>query len=459
MALGAVSSASDCGPPARVEGGEPDPKSLCAVHGDGSTLLTRGLGCLAILSAIPLILAFRWVNFTLDADLYGFAFSIFGYAPRHPQIIFASFGVAAALILAAAAVACAANTPGLCASLGSLLVLVMFWAYLRVAVGDAQLLVALARQSDWWLIIAGHPQPFARVEPGVWSQLAFDTLSDRLISGWYYLGLGWYFAVISGLLIAVWPVASGQVTRTWAGVVTMVVSIVLLTAGSLLKPALAQRSFVSAVNFEAAGDLLEAKEEYRNAVDLDPWYALNSRIYERMGALDAASGRIDTPEYKVYQAERIFARNQGTGSVWELDSAVLDYDSVAETSGTIAVAAKMRAGDMRVLYGMHLFQDGAFGSAVALWNAALIHEPDNWLAAYYLTLGYPAVNGYRDLAELCERFLVRCRDPLTTGVFYNSLGAAQIEIGEKDAGHRNFYTSYKDDYLNNRAAITSLIGP
>jgi hypothetical protein len=106
-----------------------------------------------------------------------------------------------------------------------------------------------------------------------------------------------------------------------------------------------------------------------------------------------------------------------------------------------------------------LFEAGSFGAAVAEWTEVLRREPDNWLAAYYLTLGYPTINSYRELAQMSERFLANCGDPLTVGVFYNSLGKAQSHLDELDSGHASYYTSYKLDYINNNSAVHSLIGP
>jgi hypothetical protein len=412
----------------------------------------------AILLTIPLVLAFRWINFTLDKDLYGFGFAISGYSPTHPSFCIGSFGVLAAAILLAAAIAYALDIPLICYCSGFLLLLVMFWAYLRVAVGDAPLLIALARQSDWWLIIAGHPRPTARLEPGVWSQLPFDTLCDRLISGWYYLGLGWYLGVFVGIAVLSRGVATHYVRLSVAASMSGTI-IGLLAVVFLSKPILAERRFISAMNLESRGQLLRAKDQYRKTMSLDSWYALNSRLYERIGALDEALGQRSSLEYRIYEAEQIFAGNQSAGSIGQLDLAIKYYDSVAETDGLIATAAKMRAADLRIWYGAQLFHDGSFGSAVALWTAALNREPDNWVAAYYLTLGYPTINGYRNLEELSERFLLRCRDPLTVGMFYNSLGMAQMQLGQTEASRRSFYASYHYDYLSNRTAVMSLIGP
>src|SRR5262249_31508438 len=156
--------------------------------------------------------------------------------------------------------------------------MLMLLAYMRVAIGDPRLMVALARQSDWWLILAGHPQPFARVEPGIWTQLAFDTLPDRLIAGWYYLGFGWYAGLLSGTAI-VWASLSMRKCRVRLreGCIVIAIAIAIISH-FLIGPLLAQRQFALAVRCEASGDLRVARENYRDAIRLDPWFNLNSRF-------------------------------------------------------------------------------------------------------------------------------------------------------------------------------------
>jgi hypothetical protein len=155
----------------------------------------------------------------------------------------------------------------------------------------------------------------------------------------------------------------------------------------------------------------------------------------------------------------IFDHDQGPGSIWQLEVAIHECDQIAQSERAIANAAKMRANEMRAFYGLHLFQAGSFGAAVTVWEDLLSQEPDNWLAAYYLTLGYPTTSDYRGLARISERFLTECGDPLTTGILYDSLGKAQMHFGDFDGSHASYYSSYKLDYMNNNAAIRSLVGP
>ena len=421
--------------------------------------VNRLWGAALTLSAIPAVVLPRWVNFTLDRDLPGYAFSLRGYIPSHSTMSWASFGIVAAVILLVAAVSRLLARPSIVFWSGAALLLLVLVAYLRVAVGDAHLLVALARQSDWWLVLAGHPQSFARVEPGVWSQLVFDTLADRLVSGWYYLGFGWYIGLLSGFGLFLAPVVSGSYDLTLAKVSVLCGAVVLLGGLYLSRPLQAQHQFKLAIRCETMGQLRVARDHYHRAIALDPWLSLNTRFHQRIGAIDAALGETHTNAYKLFQAEQIVDDNQGTGSIWDLDSAIRNCDEVARSGESIAFAAELRAVDIRILYGLHLFQEGSFASAVAYWEQALSLEPNNWLAAYYLTLGYPATGQYRELARLCLRLLPQCQDPLTIGLMNNSLGAAYMELGQLDQSHQSFYASYKLDYLNNRTAITSLFGP
>src|SRR5271167_4380089 len=114
---------------------------------------TSWLWLAGITFAITISVGFRWVNFTLDRDLYGFGFSIVRYAHSHSAVVLDSFGIVAVVILMGAAAAIIVHRPDLLGLLGALLILLAFWAYLQVALGDSQLLLVLARQSDWWLII------------------------------------------------------------------------------------------------------------------------------------------------------------------------------------------------------------------------------------------------------------------------------------------------------------------
>jgi tetratricopeptide (TPR) repeat protein len=417
------------------------------------------LGAITLVLCLVPLLVFRWVDFSLSRELYGYAFSIFGYAREHPSFIAGSFGVIAAVLFIAGAAAIILRKPNIQCTVATALFVILEWAYLRLSLGDSNLLVELLRQSNSWLIIVGLPAPSATVEPGVWHHLYFDTIADRLVLGWYYLGLGWYVALIATAYLFVNGVR--ELSRRLVGrILTVFLACTLiLVAFFLYGPVRAEQAFVAAVRKQSEGRPMEAIELYRQAMDLDTWYSWNPQIYGRIGQAYASLGRTDTPEYAIYDAERIFAQNQGKAFIGDLPYAIDQYELVASAGGKIGVVARMRADDIRLTYGLHLFQVGAFGSAVREWESVLRTEPYNWLAAYYVGLGYPSLNQYPSLLEVSQRFLAECGDPVAIGIFSNRLGDAHTRLGDLDTAHRDYFKSYHIDYTRNRAGISALVGP
>ena len=164
-----------------------------------------------------------------------------------------SFGIVTAALLLLAVAAGLLARPRVECALGAAASVLLVWAYMRVSVGDTRLLLEAFRQSDWWLTIVGSPPSTAIVDPAVWRQLNFDTLSDRLFSGWQYLGLGWY----AGLTAALCTFAGGASVlgaRGTARIATIAVaSIMALALFFLYRPIMAQQTFGAAMRAQTEG--------------------------------------------------------------------------------------------------------------------------------------------------------------------------------------------------------------
>ena len=421
--------------------------------------VNRWTGACAILLCVPLLFKFRWVNFPLSDDLYGGAFSLSGYAAIHPGFTFASFGALAAAALILASVFCALQRPlWQCLMAGALFVLLSS-AYLQVAVGDARLLIEVSRQSDWFRSIVAGQSPGSHPEVELWQRLAFDTVGDRLYTGWYYLGLGWYFGLLAA--IAIFVAGARAIDARYAGAIaTLTLSSSAIVAFLfLLQPLRAQRAFEIAAAAESNARSEDAISAYANAMRLDAWYMLNPRIHERIGAAYTILQHSYEPDVSVYRSERTFDRYRQDAATGELPAAIDDYDQLSSRSGALGIVAAWRAGDIGVIYGLHLFQGGAFAAAVQAWEQALRKDPDNWLAAYYLMMGYPQVGHYREMAAVSQRFIDKCADPVALGAFYQALGDAQTWMGAPGIGHQAYYDSYYYDYHFNRRGLASLIDP
>ena len=421
--------------------------------------IDRWTGFSAILLCVPLVLIFRWVNFVLSDDLYGGAFSLFGYTPIHPHFTFASFGVIAAAILMLAAMFCALRRPLWQCLMAGALFLLLAYAYLQVAVGDPRLAIEAARQSDWFLWIVAGQSPGNHPETELWQKLAFDTVGDRLYTGWFYLGLGWYLGLLAA--IAMFVAAARSIdTRYARRIATLtLLSTAALAVLLLVRPFRAERAFEVAAQAQADARYEYAITSYGDAMRMDSWYGLNPRIHERIGAAYTILQRVNEPDAVVYRSELTIDRYREDAATGDLPRAIADYDLLSTRDDAIGIIARWRAADVGVIYGLHLFQGGAFGPAVRAWEQVLQKDPDNWQAAYYLTMGYPQVGRYREMAAVSQRFIDHCADPVALGAFYLALGDAQTWMGTFGTGHEAYYKSYYYDYSFNPRGLSSLSNP
>jgi hypothetical protein len=428
----------------------------------------RSLGCAALLMLIPAVLLAWWVAFPLSRELRGLAFSISGYSPGHPPVVPTSFGVLAAIVLVLAAVACLPEKPSsyLCAAGGGLL-LIAFWAFLKVALGDAGLLVALAREAESgqaaYLFSTQYTLPIFANEPTVWTQISFATIGNRLISAWYFMGLGWYVTLTTALALLVVGAHSGGSRGTRWVMGTVVLCVVLLAVLFLWNPVAAQRAITRAAWAEAHGRREDAIADYRRAMRLDGWHARNVGVYQRIGAIDAGLGRTSTAEYRIYYAEDLVAQIQPFAAIpqsvtiGQLPEAIAVYDGLAAGGSSISELARTRAAELWTEYGLHLFAAGAFGSAVDAWEKALAREPGMWLASFYLTRGYFVVGRYRDAAELAK-VVAATSDPVWFAILSCNIGDAHTRMGDLDFGHRAYFNAYDLDYFMDDRALYSLFG-
>ena len=421
--------------------------------------IDRWTGFSAILLCVPLVLIFRWVNFVLSDHLYGGAFSLFGYTPIHPHFTFASFGVIAAAILMLAAMFCALRRPLWQCLMAGALFLLLAYAYLQVAVGDPRLAIEAARQSDWFLWIVAGQSPGNHPETELWQKLAFDTVGDRLYTGWFYLGLGWYLGLLAA--IAMFVAAARSIdTRYARRIATLtLLSTAALAVLLLVRPFRAERAFEVAAQAQADARYEYAITSYGDAMRMDSWYGLNPRIHERIGAAYTILQRVNEPDAVVYRSELTIDRYREDAATGDLPRAIADYDLLSTRDDAIGIIARWRAADVGVIYGLHLFQGGAFGPAVRAWEQVLQKDPDNWQAAYYLTMGYPQVGRYREMAAVSQRFIDHCADPVALGAFYLALGDAQTWMGTFGTGHEAYYKSYYYDYSFNPRGLSSLSNP
>ncbi|MBV8358405.1 MAG: hypothetical protein JO189_10775, partial [Deltaproteobacteria bacterium] len=304
--------------------------------------------------------------------------------------------------------------------------------------------------------------PGIAIEPDLWPQLSFDTVQDRLVSAWYFLGLGWYVAAVCGFGIFRVGIRSSNRGSSKVVKTLTLVPLAAVTWWFTTEPVAAQRSLVKAVNVAGEGRAAQAITLYNQAIRLDGWYARDLRMYERIGAIDAQFGRKSTADFYVHYAETMLSQNEDILAETQppiegFRAAIGIYDKLAE-NGRICALARMRAVELMTEYGAQLFATGAFGSAVYAWQQALARDPDMWLAKFYLSRGYLAVGDYEKATHEARGLLENTSDPVLRSVLFIDLGDAYTELGDLKSAHLAYYKSYILNYDVNQRGLASLIG-
>ncbi len=119
---------------------------------------------------------------------------------------------------------------------------------------------------------------------------------------------------------------------------------------------------------EARGDLDGAEREYRRAMRLDGWQALNIDNYARSAAWMRRAAR-DTPEYHVYHAQLPSTQVDVTASLGELER-------VRTEDRTMGRVIRRREAELYTQYARQLHALAAYGAAVSASENALERDPD-----------------------------------------------------------------------------------
>lgn len=415
----------------------------------------KWIGVVALLLCLPAALLLGWVGFPLSPVLQGVGFHFIGHSHAGARAIPVSYGaLAAAIILFAADARRRENFDQLYWA-GLALTTLVAAAPLQVAFADPALLKRLADEADWakaamQFSLRSLP-PNLGPEEETWGLLSLTTVTDRLSAGWYFMALGWYVTLAAGLAttIAGW---TGPNTCSRLKLAAVAVAGVFVTCLAFMaRPLLAQRTLIQAARAEGRGDAASAIRLYRDAMRMDGWLALSIDLHQRIGAIDASFGRTNTSEYLLYRAE--WDAGQG-----QLTRAVTGYQRLAASGGELAPLAAGRAADLLREMGQHLYETGAFGAAVDVWQQCLAQDRSDWLSVYYLSRGYFAVGRYSEGATLARRSLA-ISDPMVRADLYSDLGDAQTKDGKLGDAHLAYWLSYELDYVLNRRGLAATTGP
>lgn len=415
--------------------------------------LALAVGWVSALGCAAAALRLKWLNFPLSTQLRGMDFACAAYVPgaQHARLI--SFGVLAVGLLLAGGMIFTLRWWRALAWTGVLLVWMAVLAPLKATLLDAGLLQTLTVEASQQQLAAAFTQQTLPVnfgsEPAATSRLELNTIEDRLTAAWYFAHAGWWAVLCGGLLAlgyGAWRAGTGVQFR-WAGIGAVGILLVCCT-----RPALAEWALMRAHTAEALGDLDAAEREYRLAMRLDGWQAINLDNYTALGSLDEARGRTESAEYHVYHAELPSTQVDLTASLGELER-VRTGDKVLT-----GVIRRLEA-ELFTEYARQLHAQAAYGAAVAASENALEREPDSLLASYYLARDYYLVGKYGDAAALSMKLAGSLADPTFRANLFSDAGDAYTKLGAYEEAKVSYRLSYRYDYILNLRGLAALNGP
>jgi tetratricopeptide (TPR) repeat protein len=412
-----------------------------------------------VVPCLALLLLTKWVAFTLSKQIQGLHLSILGYAPGHHVNPLLSFGFIAAVLVLLAAVLYSRRHWRLLAICGTILLSVTLFASLQVAFLHSGLLKELLDEEIQAKGAADFTKKYLPTNSGNeasdaigFKGLPTDTVWQRFVAAWYFMGFGWYVAIVFGFAAFFCGIARTPKTghRLALSTLSIMAMCALAMAGSG-RSLLAHLAFVRGQQAESKGNLQGAITQYREAIRLDGWYAINTDVYQRLGAIDSALGSTNTFEYRIYHAELMLSEN-------DYPAAIAEYERVLETEGKDTRFLRSRTFEIINLYGTQLYQAGAIGSAVVAWQSVLALAPDQWLAVYCLSTAYFDTGRYQESIDLIEGLLKGLADPQLRANLNSNMGDAYTRLGDYQHAHLAYRYSYFVDNILNWRALMSLVG-
>ena len=279
-----------------------------------------------------------------------------------------------------------------------------------------------------------------------------ETLWDRFLAAYSFLGVGWYCFGIGSLLIAIHVIArlppQEKLRALTLSGIPAGMAIVLLTPSLI-----GQYYFASACSTQAQGVREKAITYYRWAMWFDRWRAQDINTYATIGDLERLAGSSkDSPEKHISKAEEFKEQSQ-------YDLAVLELARAADGSGIVASVARRESARTRVDFGMALYRGGGIGAAVTQWQQALQEEPlqQNGLS-FLIARGNYDLGRYETSLDVMKGVLRATGDKLIMANAYSLAGDCYTKLGRDAEARQSYNLSLKWATFSNFWGMSGLTG-
>ncbi len=397
----------------------------------------------------------KWVYFAFSRHPFGLQLPLLRNVELIPHFSLLSYGVVGIAVLTTGLVLLWRSATYL-ALAAAILIALWVAAPCQIAFQQPALLGRLIAETQELPMIRGFAKTYLTPNYGPAEdypkRFDIDTLWDRFLAAYSFLGLGWYCLGIGSLLTGIYSIArlpaedrmrALALSRIPAGVV-----IILLTPSLI-----GQHYFTSACTAQAQGAGERAITCYRRAMWFDRWRAHDINIYEAIGDLERLSGLSkDSPEKHISKA-REFKEAR------EYESAVFELARAADWGGAVAPVARRESARTRMDFGIALYRGGGIGTAVTQWQQALVEEPVHQQGITFLIArGNYDLGRYQASLDVVKDVLRASGDRPILANAYSLAGDCYTKLG-RDVEARNSYTrSLEEDMLVNFWGMSRLTG-
>ena len=398
----------------------------------------------------------KWVNFPFSRHPVGLQVPLLRNLEVIPHFSLLSYGIGGIAVLTIGIVLVwrSATLPALAAA--ALLITLWMAAPCRIAFQQPALLGRLVAETQELSMIRGFTKTYLPVNYGTAEtyskKFEFDTIWDRFLAAYSFLGLGWYCFGIGSLLIAISLIArlpAGERVRALAlSLIPTGVVIILLTPSLI-----GEHYFTKACIAQAQGAAERAIRYYRTAMWFDRWYAQDINIYAAIGDLERLSNLSkDSPEKHISKA-REFKEQR------EYDLAVFELARAADWGGAVPTVARRESACTRVEFGLALYRGGGIGAAVTQWQQALAEDSVQQLGVTFLIArGNYDLGRYQASLDVLKEVIRASADIPIRANAYSMAGDCYAKLGQDFDARTSYKLSLKEDMDTNFWGMSRLTG-
>lgn len=395
-----------------------------------------------------------WFSTPLQGRIKGVAFPLWGSVPLSDGIAnpfrLPSFGTVCVLLAVVAMLALWFRfSRRLLFFLGAAGVLLAVYFFGNLVFVHPEILDAAVAQGAEKTAIAGFSQTYLKGNTTTTPNdelLTTDSLLERVnaaleLTGMAHVGIGWYWALLSGLLIQIGAYLNESRQAVVRDTLLCVVITVLLFSGLAWRSVAAEYNRLQGDHRLAEGAFAQAVERYDRAERWTPYLKANPRYVHNRGAAFYLSNRLDRAEAHFYLGDNELARQ-------ELLEALHGYEAALALDPTLE-PARIKAAAVLSSLGLSSFSSDNPHAAIADWQASLRFSPRKIEPRFYIAFALFTINHADQEAAIREYngLLSSVAEPLIRSDIYGGLGHCYYRQKDFTQAREMYIRSMKSFHL------------